>query len=212
MRAGDGTLAVARSNTGAKPSVRTDPGARNLSGTQTPMNHIFKASAGVAASAAVLALACAALAQDQPAAPRQPPTAEQRTQWRAEHQAERAQRLAALLNLRADQQPALQAFLAAMTPERHEHNGQPTAPGAEKAQLTTPQRLDRMADRMAKHEAAFHQRADAIRTFYAALSPEQQRAFDALPMQMMGGRQHGGQGMRHGGHDGPEHGPQGDAG
>jgi periplasmic protein CpxP/Spy len=175
------------------------------------MKHIFKATAGVAASAAILAFACAALGQDQPAAPRQPPTAEQRAQWRAEHQAEQAQRLTALLNLRADQQPALQAFLAAMAPERHEHNGGPPA-GAEKAQLTTPQRLDRMADRMAKHEAAFHQRADAIRTFYAALSPEQQRAFDALPMLMMGGHQRGGHDMHHGSHDGPEHGPQADAG
>ena len=174
------------------------------------MKHTFKASAAVAASAAVLAFACAALAQDQPAAPRQPPTAEQRVQWRAEHQAEHAQRLTALLNLRPDQQPALQAFLAAMTSERHEHNGPP--PGAEKAQLTTPQRLDRMADRMAKHEAAFHQRADAIRTFYAALSPEQQRAFDALPMLMMGGHERGGHGMGHGPHDGQDRGPQGDAG
>jgi periplasmic protein CpxP/Spy len=170
------------------------------------MKHIFKASAAVAASAAVLAFACAALGQDQQAAPRQPPTAEQRTQWRAEHQAEHAQRLTALLNLRADQQPALQAFLAAMTPERHEHGAPP--PGGEKAQLTTPQRLDRMADRMAKHEEEFHHRADAIRTFYAALSPDQQRAFDALPPMMMGDHgRGGGHGMRHGPHGGPEQGP-----
>ncbi|HXQ10504.1 MAG TPA: Spy/CpxP family protein refolding chaperone [Caulobacteraceae bacterium] len=174
------------------------------------MNHIFKASAAVAASAALLGLACAALGQDQQPAPRQPPTAEQRAQWRADRQAEHAQRLTALLNLRPDQQPALQSFLAAMAPAQHEHGGPP--PGGTQAQLTTPQRLDRMADRMAKHEAQFHQRADAIRSFYSALSPEQQKAFDAMPMLMMGDHQRGGHGEQHGHHDGPEHGPQGDAG
>jgi hypothetical protein len=176
------------------------------------MNHIFKASAAVAASAAVLAFACAALGQDQQAAPRQPPTAEQRAQWRADRQAEQAQRLSALLNLRPDEQPALQAFLAAMTPARHEHEHDGPPPGGAQAQLTTPQRLDRMADRMAKHEAEFHQRADAIRTFYSALSADQQKAFDAMPMGMMGDHQRGGRGEQHGHHDGQEHGPQGDAG
>jgi protein CpxP len=176
------------------------------------MKNIYKASAALAASAAVLAFGYAALGQDQPAAPRQPPTAEQRAQWRAQRQAEHAQRLSALLNLRPDQQPALQALLAALAPQRHEHDGQ-RPDGADAAQLTTPQRLDRMADRMAKHEAEFHQRADAIRTFYAALSPEQQKAFDAMPMLMMGGdHQRGGHGEHHGGHDGQDHGPQGDAG
>ena len=59
-----------------------------------------------------------------------------------------------------------------------------------------------MADMMAKHEARFRQRADAIKAFYAVLSPEQQRAFDALPLM---GADHHGPGHGHGpeGRDGP---------
>jgi protein CpxP len=165
------------------------------------MMTFLKASAALAASAAALSFACVALGQDQAATPRQPPTAEQRAQWREQRQAEHAQRLQALLNLRPDQQPALQAFLAAMAPSGHEHHGQPE--GMTAAQLTTPQRLDKMADMMARHQAEFQKRADAIRTFYAALSPDQQKAFDALPMGMMGGHHErdGDHGQRHG-HDG----------
>jgi protein CpxP len=162
------------------------------------MQNILKASAALAASAAVLTFACAALGQDQPTAPRQPPTAEQRAQWREQRQTEHAQRLTALLNLRPDQQPALQALMAAMAPGEHERRA-----GDAEAQLTTPQRLDRMADHMARREAEFHKRADAIRTFYAALSPEQQKAFDALPMLMgEGDRERGGHDRRHGDHEG----------
>lgn len=164
------------------------------------MNHLIRATAALAASAAVLSFASAGFAQDQAAAPRQPPTAEQRAEWRQQHQAERAQQLTAVLNLRADQQPALQAFLAAMKPNHEGRHGPEAGEGRETA-MTTPQRLDWMAERMARHEAAFHQRADAIRTFYAVLSPEQQRAFDALPM-LMGGHEHGGRGERQDHRDG----------
>jgi len=171
------------------------------------MKTILKASAALAASVAVLSFACVAFGDDQAAGPRQPPTAEQRAQWREQRQAEHAQRLQALLNLRPDQQPALQAFLAAMAPSGHEHHGRPE--GMTPAQLTTPQRLDKMADMMARHQAEFQKRADAIRTFYAALTPDQQKAFDALPMGMMGRGDHergGDHGMRHG-HDGDHMGP-----
>jgi hypothetical protein len=65
--------------------------------------------------------------------------------------------------------------------------------------LTTPQRLDRMQARMAERQARVAQHADAVKRFYAQLSPSQQRAFDALHQ----GR--GGHGMRHG-HDGREKG------
>jgi Spy/CpxP family protein refolding chaperone len=56
-----------------------------------------------------------------------------------------------------------------------------------------------MSKRMAERQAAFQHRADAIRRFYAVLSPEQKRAFDALHDRGgMGG--HGGHGFEpHGG-------------
>jgi periplasmic protein CpxP/Spy len=139
----------------------------------------------VCLAAAVLCLGTAALAQDRPApaattAPRQ---GGDHANWRQEHEARRAQFLRDVLNIRQDQEPALQAFLADLRQARRE---QPdiAEPPAEAGPLTTPERLDRMAAWMAKRsaerQAAFHQRAEAVKRFYAALSPEQKRAFDAL--------------------------------
>ena len=77
------------------------------------------------------------------------------------------------------------------------------------APMTTPQRLDAMARREAEHAAMQQKHAEALRAFYAALSPEQQRAFDALPPMMHHeGHKHWGEG--HGpGHMGPPGGPGG---
>jgi protein CpxP len=167
------------------------------------MNLLLRASASLAAMAAVVSVAYAVQAQDQ-APPAQGPahSAEQRAAWMHDRQEAHAKALHAILNLRPDQEAAFQAFQAAMTPPAREHHDHMdhAAAGA----MTTPQRLDRMADRMAKHEAEFRRRAEAIKSFYAALSPEQQRAFDAMPM--MQGGDHG---MGHGrpGHGSRDHGP-----
>jgi periplasmic protein CpxP/Spy len=166
------------------------------------MNTFLRASAGIAATAALVSAAWVAVAQDQaPPGAGSPPTAEQRAAFMHDRLEARAKALQDVLNLRPDQQAAFQAVQAAMTPpprgERHEQRDPSAAP------LTTPQRLDRMADRMAKHEAEFHRRADAIKAFYAVLSPEQQRAFDALPMMMAGGHRGMGRGPMGG------HGPDG---
>jgi phytoene/squalene synthetase len=70
----------------------------------------------------------------------------------------------------------------------------------EGARLSTPERLDRMAARMAERAARFRAHADAVRRFYAQLSPTQQKAFDAMPMMGHGMHGHGmgGHGMMHG--------------
>jgi hypothetical protein len=51
--------------------------------------------------------------------------------------------------------------------------------------MTTPERLDRMAQMMDQREtrrrAAFERRAAATKALYAALSPEQRHTLDALP-------------------------------
>ncbi len=104
----------------------------------------------------------------------------------AEHHAEH---LRALLQLRSDQEPALKAFIAAMQPspeqiERRE------AERDDAGELTTPQRLDRMQAKMAEHQNEFARRAEAIKRFYAQLSPAQQKAFDAMPMGHHGLREH----------------------
>ena len=61
---------------------------------------------------------------------------------------------------------------------------------AEMDKLTTPERIDRMRALKAQHDAEMTKREDAIKAFYAALTPEQQKVFDA---------EHRGRGGRHGG-------------
>jgi len=60
------------------------------------------------------------------------------------------------------------------------------------AKLTTPQRLDLMEKRRTERSAMFTKRADATRAFYAGLTPEQQKTFDAESMRRMGPDEHGG--------------------
>jgi hypothetical protein len=93
----------------------------------------------------------------------------------------RAQHLRDLLQLRADQDGALKAYLAATEPKDRDGDGwrdgskKDVADGPPK-RLTTPERLDRETEHLTRAKA----RIDATRTFYAALSPSQKKAFDAL--------------------------------
>jgi hypothetical protein len=145
-------------------------------------------------------------AQPTPGMAARAPAAEGRA-WQRPDPAQMAERhaehLRALLQLRPDQEPALRALVAALQPsaarmERRE--GERDA----LRQATTPERLDRMQARLAERQGEFARRADAIKRFYAQLTPAQQRAFDALPMMMMG---HGMKDHDHGG--GWEHGRDG---
>jgi hypothetical protein len=118
--------------------------------------------------------------------------------------AEHAKLLHDALSIRPDQEAAFQAFTTAMTPEPRERGQGEHRDGA-RHELTTPERLDRMEKRMAEHQAKFQRRAEAIKAFYAALSPEQQRTFDALGALRghgRGGHEGGRMGGR-GGHEGP---------
>ena len=131
----------------------------------------------------ILALAPALLAtaaMAQPAPPAGPPNGAhgpRPAEMKARHEAMRKQHaedLKTILRLRPDQEAALAAFSASHEPKRFERRR--SARGA----TTTPQRLEEMA--RAEAEMAAHHKAarDALATFYAALSPDQQRAFDAL--------------------------------
>jgi hypothetical protein len=164
---------------------------------------------GLALAASLACLSTAALAQAAGGAgpDRAPPTAEQREAWKQQHETrrrealeEQARRLHDILNLRPDQDAALHAFLTSMAPPRREDMRRERPDEAGK--LTTPQRLDRMAQRLAERQTEFQTRAAAIRQFYAALSPEQQRAFDALPPRMDGERPGGPRGPGEWGHPG----------
>jgi hypothetical protein len=133
----------------------------------------------------------------------------------------RADHLRDMLQLRPDQEPALKAFLAATQPDirkfetKLDKDGKPAeALSGPPKMLTTPERLDMQAKRMAEHQAAFQKRSAATRAFYGQLSPSQQKVFDTLHARHGGGRhvkifRRGGPGpdrmmLRHGG---PEGGP-----
>lgn len=106
---------------------------------------------------------------------------------KARHEAMAKQHLEDLrtvLRLRPDQEPALAAFVAAHRPPPGGPMGSPMAgkmgPGDDDAALTTPQRLERQAKREAEMDAQKAKRREALAKFYAALSPDQQKVFDAL--------------------------------
>ncbi|HYG26389.1 MAG TPA: Spy/CpxP family protein refolding chaperone [Caulobacteraceae bacterium] len=91
--------------------------------------------------------------------------------------ARRAEHLREMLQLRPDQESALQAFVSASSAQPR---FDPAAHGGEES-LTTPQRLERTRARMAEHHAAFERRADALTRFYGQLTPSQKKVFDKLP-------------------------------
>ena len=114
-------------------------------------------------------------------------------------QQRRAQRLAALkqiLQIAPAQEGAWNAWTGSMQPSNRQRPNR-----AELAQLATPERIDRMRALRAERLAEMDRRGDATKTFYAALTPPQQKAFDALSAQRMGrgmGGGHGGWGHHHG--------------
>lgn len=97
-----------------------------------------------------------------------PPTLEQVQA----HFAERLAKLHTKLNLQASQEAAWTTFSAAITP-----TSLPTPP-AHADNLTAPDRAQKMLDALKQHEAVATAHVAALKTFYAALSPEQQKTFD----------------------------------
>ncbi|MBT9510765.1 MAG: Spy/CpxP family protein refolding chaperone [Acidovorax sp.] len=162
-----------------------------------------------AATALLAAMALPVLAQQPPAAPpaASPKAApegrhERRHGDHAQHHARHLAELKAQLKLTAAQEPAWTAFTTALQPgerpARLDHQ--------DMDKLTTPERIDRMRALRAQHAAEADRRGEATKAFYAALTPEQQKTFDAKAQRghRMGGMK-GGEG-RHGGHGEPHHG------
>lgn len=92
---------------------------------------------------------------------------------------DRAERLRTLLQLTPAQNGALAAYIAATAPPE---------PGAFMQSMsnsdtppTAVERADRAADMAGRMAAEARKRADATRTFYAALTPSQRKVFDTQP-------------------------------
>ncbi len=100
--------------------------------------------------------------------------------------------LKAKLHLNAAQEGAWTTFATAIKPPAS--MGMPHPERAEMEKLTTPERIDKMrAFRTQHHDtmlAEINTREEAAKTFYATLSPEQKKTFDAEHARM----------ERHGGH------------
>jgi Spy/CpxP family protein refolding chaperone len=92
--------------------------------------------------------------------------------------------LKAQLKLNATQEGAWTTFTAAMKPPADLLARR--ADYAQLAKMPTPERIDKMKALRAQHVAdlttAMDQRGEATKTFYATLTPEQQKVFDANAM------------------------------
>ncbi|BEV14626.1 Spy/CpxP family protein refolding chaperone [Herbaspirillum sp. DW155] len=120
-------------------------------------------------------------------------------QMRAKHQAE----LHDKLKITASQEAAWKLFLDKTKPVPFDQAGRPSKD--EWAKLSTPERLDKQLDMMRKREAFAEQRIAATKEFYATLSPEQQKIFDAEHARM---ERHRHQMMEHMRHDGRKGAPR----
>lgn len=104
--------------------------------------------------------------------------------------AKRSAELKAALKITPAQEGAWNDFAAAMKPPVRNKADRPDR--AEWAKLTTPERLDKMKAMRTQHmtdmNTAMDQRDAATRTFYATLTPDQQKVFDAA--QTKGPRDH----------------------
>lgn len=100
------------------------------------------------------------------------------------------------LKITAAQEGAWTSFMDAHKAPAGMMGKQPPAM-VDMAKLTTPERIDKMKElrtqRMGEMTATMDKRAEATKVFYAVLSPEQQKTFDAHSM-MGQGRGHGARG------------------
>lgn len=137
-----------------------------------------------------------------------PQTHTQRMEQMQKRHAEHQSQLKSALKITASQEAAWNAYVAGTAP-----NPPAKAPGMARedwSKLTTPQRMEKMQAFHAERDAAMAKRMEAVKTFYAALTPEQQKVFDTQAHggfhragmkgeHRMGGKrghgEHGGRGM-----------------
>ena len=146
--------------------------------------------------AAITQAASPAQAEQRAHKPRDGKGFERMQERRAKHLAE----LKTKLKIDASQESAWSTFTSAIQPPAPPaQRPDRAAMRAEFEKMTTPQRLDRMQARQSERAARFAQRADATRSFYAALTPAQQKTFDVEGMRFGPRGAHG----EHGPHQGP---------
>src|SRR5574337_879924 len=141
------------------------------------------ALAGLAVPAMAQPAAGAGPATEQAQRPRmRAMTPEQRQQFMLQ----RAEAFKQKLQLTPAQEPAWNSFMQAMRPDAGSRQARLDLQGMDK--LTTPERIDRMRALHAQHTAEMDRRGDAVKAFYATLTPAQQKTFDAEGTRMYGQR------------------------
>lgn len=152
---------------------------------------------------AAAVLAAAALTAQAQTPPGPPPTGagsmamheghdparmQQRMQERMQRHMESLKRI---LQITPAQEGAWNAWTAAMrpSPQMMQQHGQ----RGELERMTTPERIDRMRQMRALRAQEMDRRGEATKTFYAQLTPAQQKAFDEISLKF----HHGGRGRDH---------------
>lgn len=100
---------------------------------------------------------------------------EKRGERMKEHMAKRQAELHAKLKLSAAQEPAWKTYIDSMTPPAMDQR--PDRAALQK--MPAPQRMQAMLDLMKQGQARMESHLAALKTFYAVLTPEQQKTFDA---------------------------------
>jgi periplasmic protein CpxP/Spy len=125
-----------------------------------------------------------------------PARTEQRRAHMQERMAKRMEAFKQKLKIDAGQEGAWSAWTSALKPsgprQRPNH--------AEMAQLTTPERIDRMRARRAERMAEMDKRMEATKTFYTALNADQKKVFDTESMRFLRRGGKGGPGGHRGHH------------
>ncbi len=154
------------------------------------------------ASSLLIGLSGLAMAQSAPAnAPEtKAPRAEHMEKMRqhmGEHHAKHLAELKTKLKLEPAQEGAWSTFAQSM---QAPGSSTPRLDPAALEKLSTPERLDQMQAHKAQRDALMQKHVEATKTFYATLSAEQKKTFDAETAQAMR-HMHGD--MQRGGHHGP---------
>jgi protein CpxP len=116
-------------------------------------------------------------------------------EFRARMEQRMAKRLGELkqkLQITPVQENAWNAWSSAMKPAARQRPNH-----AEWAQLTTPERIDRMRAMRAERSAEMDKRMDATKNFYSALNAEQRKTFDAEGKRFIAGKGHHPGGLNH---------------
>lgn len=138
-------------------------------------------------------------------------SAEQGKRMQQRHQAMQAgmekhrARLHEQLKLTPQQEGAWATFMEATKPRQAPMSDAAKAERQAMASMNAPERMEKMLGHAKDRLARMQQHLDALKTFYAVLTPEQQKIFDAshqrmqhrMKMRMHEGKQHRMQGRMH---------------